>query len=91
MFYEFPGDPVCWDLKDQYMFGGDILVAPVVTEDAYSRDVYLPEGAKWTNMRDGAVCDGGRSISVEAPPDVIPVFLRDGRLPHLVGANALSF
>jgi alpha-D-xyloside xylohydrolase len=85
MFYEFPDDPVCWDCRDQYMFGADILVAPVVTEGAVSRDVYLPEGAVWTNMHDGTAYEGGRTVCAGAPPDVIPVFLRDGNRPDLVG------
>ena len=43
MFYDFPEDAVCWDLKDQYMFGSDILVAPIVYPGAMSREV-LPSG-----------------------------------------------
>jgi alpha-D-xyloside xylohydrolase len=85
MFYEFPEDPVCWTLKDQYMYGGDILVAPVVYEGACSREVYLPEGAAWTSLHDGKVYAGGRAVSAAAPLDVIPAFLRDGSHAEWVG------
>src|SRR6185503_7604917 len=47
LFLDFPAHPACWDIADQFLFGGDILVAPVVTEGARERDVYLPAGADW--------------------------------------------
>lgn len=79
MFYEFPEDEVCWTLKDQYMFGGDLLIAPVVYENMTSRDVYLPGGSEWTSLWSGEVYKGGQTVRTEAPIDIIPVFLRDGR------------
>lgn len=85
MFYEFPQDAACWDLKDQYMFGPDLLVAPIVRKGATARLVYLPAGASWTNAHDGTEHAGGQSVEVAAPIDVIPLFLRDGRQPELVG------
>ncbi|OPJ57604.1 TIM-barrel domain-containing protein [Clostridium oryzae] len=84
MFYEFPQDKACWDLKDQYMYGNDILVAPIVYEEAYSREVYLPSGAEWTSMNDGRVFKGGQTITVEAPVDIIPIFLKNGTHKELV-------
>lgn len=44
MFYEFPDDPACAVLKDQYMFGSKYLVAPIMQPGARSRSVYLPQG-----------------------------------------------
>ena len=85
MFYEFPSDAACWELKGQFMFGGDILVAPVLWENTYKREVYLPKGAKWTNLHSGETYGGGQIITVDAPIDVIPVFLRDGKLSGLIG------
>lgn len=85
MFYEFPDDSVCWDLKDQYMFGGDVLTAPIVHEAAYERQVYLPKGASWTLIYDGTVYEGGRTVTVPAQIDQIPVFLREGRHPEWIG------
>ena len=75
MFYEFPEDPRCWELSDQYMFGPDLLVAPVLTPDTWQREVYLPAGA-WEDLRTGEQLEGGRRILAEAPLDSIPVFRR---------------
>jgi alpha-D-xyloside xylohydrolase len=86
MFHEFPADPVAWTLADQYMYGPDLLVAPVVQPGARSRTVYLPAGAGWTDLATGTVHEGGQSLEVNAPLDVIPVFARDDRLRHLIGA-----
>ncbi len=85
MFYEFPQDAPCWDLKDQYMFGPDLLVAPIVTAGALNRDVYLPAGARWTEASSGKCLEGGRTVTANAPLDVIPVFLRDGRQADMMG------
>lgn len=84
MFYEFPDDPVCWDLKDQYFFGPDILVAPVIWENAVTREVYLPQGSSWTDAWTGQVFAGGQTVKVSAPLETIPVFLRDGRQKEVV-------
>ena len=75
MFYEFPGDANCLDLKDQYMFGPDYLVAPVLTPGARSRSVYLPAGS-WQDVENGQVYEGGQRITVDAPLEKIPVFKR---------------
>lgn len=85
MFHEFPADETCWDLADQYMYGPDLLVAPVLEPGAASRRVYLPEGATWTDLHTGAAQRGGRWITADAPLDRIPVFARDGALPELAG------
>lgn len=85
MFYQFPKDEKCWECKDQYMFGGDMLIAPVLYEDAYDREVYLPNGAEWVLVNTGEKYQGGEIISVQVPIDVIPVFLRDGKISELIG------
>jgi alpha-D-xyloside xylohydrolase len=85
MFHEFPAEAECWDLDDQYMYGTDLLVAPVVVAGSTSREVFLPAGASWTNLHTGAILDGGCRVEVDAPLGVIPVFARDGSHPELVG------
>ena len=73
MFYEFPEDPVCWDLQDQYMFGAKYLVAPVLHLNEFEREVWLPAG-QWKNINNGEILAGGQKIRVAAPLDEIPVF-----------------
>ena len=77
LFYEFPEDKHSWDVEDAYLFGADMLVAPVTEAGAESREVYLPAGAKWTNAWTGEKYDGGQTITAAAPIDIIPVFFRD--------------
>ncbi len=79
MFFDFPEDKVCWETEDQYMFGPDLLVAPVMEIGMRSRSVYLPAGLKWTDAKSGKVYEGGQRVEVDAPVDVIPVFVREGK------------
>ncbi|MBQ4321608.1 MAG: glycoside hydrolase family 31 protein [Oscillospiraceae bacterium] len=74
LFYVFPEDAKAWDVKDAYMFGPDLLVAPVMTYGARTREVYLPAGTKWTEESTGKEYSGGQTVTAEAPLDVIPVF-----------------
>ncbi|AEE97364.1 glycoside hydrolase family 31 protein [Mahella australiensis] len=76
LFYDFPDDSACWDVDDQYMFGPDILVSPILYEGQRSRKVYLPEGADWRDAATGTVYEGGQCIECDAPLHVIPLFLR---------------
>jgi alpha-glucosidase (family GH31 glycosyl hydrolase) len=65
LLLSFPDDPVAWTIDDAYMFGPDILVAPVMVEGAVGRSVYLPAGRWWdfwTGPRStGALRRGGRT------------------------------
>jgi alpha-glucosidase (family GH31 glycosyl hydrolase) len=66
------------NLWDQYLFGPDLLVAPVWQVGQRQRTVYLPAGT-WRSYWDRSrVWEGKRTITVDAPLDVIPVFVRDG-------------
>jgi alpha-D-xyloside xylohydrolase len=88
LFHEFPDDPRAWEVDDEFLLGPDVLVAPVLSAGARSRDVHLPAGARWTDAATGQVHDGGVTVHVAAPLDVVPVFLRDGALAPLVGRTA---
>ncbi|HTV12216.1 MAG TPA: glycoside hydrolase family 31 protein [Acidimicrobiales bacterium] len=77
LLVEFPEDPRAWEVDDQFMFGRDLLVAPVLQEGGRKREVYLPAGAQWTNVWTGVVMPSGTKVAVEAPLQQIPLFLRD--------------
>lgn len=77
MFYDFPTDTTCWETEDQYMFGPDILVAPVMEEGVSERTVYLPVGLKWTDANTKKVYEGGQKVTVPAPLTIIPVMIRE--------------
>ena len=72
MWYAFPDDPACADIKDQYMFGDQYLVAPVLAPGLRERQVYVPKGT-WRNVDTGETVSGGQIITVPAPIEVIPV------------------
>lgn len=79
---EFPDDKGAWQIEDQYMFGSDMLVAPML-EDGKNRDVYLPGADKWIDYQTGKVYSPGwNNIATGELPIVILV--RDGSaIPHI--------
>ena len=58
LIFRRPEDKLCWHIDDEYYFGNDFLVAPVMNSEN-RRDVYLPEG-KWVNFFTGERLEGGR-------------------------------
>jgi alpha-D-xyloside xylohydrolase len=77
---DFPDDPKVADLRDEYMFGPAFLVAPVTEQGATSREVYLPAGSDWYNYWTNERIKGGQTITVQAPIDTIPLFVRAGSI-----------
>ena len=80
LFMDFGEDPKVADIGDEYMFGPALLVAPVTDQGMTSRSVYLPGGADWYNFWTNERVHGGQAISVAAPIDVIPLFVRAGSI-----------
>lgn len=78
LFLEFPDDAVAWEIDDEFLLGPDLLIAPVTEPGATSREVYLPAGARWTEIHSGRDVDGGRWVEAPAPYEYIPVFRREG-------------
>ncbi len=76
LFYMYPRDCVCWDVEDEYMYGPDVLVAPVLYAGQAKRSVYLPKGDDWVESFTGKEYAGGQTIEVDTPLAVIPVFVR---------------
>jgi len=76
LFYDFPKDEQAWECTDEYMFGHSLLVAPVMEAGIISRSVYLPYGEDWVDAITGDKYSGGMVVEINAPLDVIPVFIR---------------
>lgn len=77
-----PHDRQVWHIDDEYYFGSEFLVCPVINGDN-RRDIYLPEGL-WANFFTGERLEGGRwYYDVEVPLDQMPVFVRPGALIRL--------
>ena len=75
----YPDDPNVWDLGSQYLWGDDLLVAPVTRRGATHWTVYLPEGDWhdfWTHER----YSGPGGVTVEAPLARVPLFARGGAI-----------
>lgn len=88
--FEFPEDKKVYDIKDQYMIGSELMICPV-TEPMYfgpgskkpagkTRKVYFPEGEGFYDFYTGAFYEGGQTVEVDAPLDVIPVFVKEGSI-----------
>lgn len=80
LFMDFPDDPNVADLKDEYMFGPAFLVAPVTEQGATTRAVYLPAGTVWYNYWTNERVAGGQTVTVKAPIDTLPLFVRAGSI-----------
>jgi len=76
----FPNDPKVAEIGDEYMLGPAFLVAPVTDQGATSREVYLPAGTDWYNYWTRERVKGGQTVSVSAPIDTIPLFVRAGSI-----------
>ena len=80
LLVEFPHDPGAWLVEDEYMFGSQMLVAPLM-ESGNSRTVYLPKG-KWIDYQTGRIYNGGYQ-DIEAGKIPAVILVRDGSLiPH---------
>ena len=80
LFMDFGNDPKVADIGDEYMFGPSLLIAPVTEQGRTTREVYLPEGTDWYNFWTNERVHGGQSIAVDAPIDIIPVFVKAGAI-----------
>ena len=89
LFVEFPDDPGAWKVDDEYLFGSQILVAPLLESGITGRTVYLPEG-KWIDYQTEKVYESGWH-RIEAGSLPIIMLVRDGSvLPHLKLAQSTS-
>ena len=76
----YPADTRTHELKDQFMFGRDLLVAPVTQSQAIQRSIYLPKGDKWTDIRNGQQYEGGQMVKREVSLALMPLYVRQGSI-----------
>ena len=79
LWLHYPDDPTAVARQDEYLWGENLLVAPVVEKDATSRPVYLPQGA-WYDFWTGERVEGGREISREVNLEIMPLYVRAGSI-----------
>ncbi len=80
LIFTYPTDASLYDTWDEYLYGSEILAAPVTAAGLTSREVYLPAG-KWLDYNDSnTVHQGPGKILAQAPLDTIPLFVREGAI-----------
>jgi alpha-D-xyloside xylohydrolase len=77
---EFPQDENVLNVADEYMYGQNILVAPVTEQGAESRQVYLPNACGWVDFWTGNQVNGGQQTTADAPIEKVPLFVRQGSI-----------
>jgi alpha-D-xyloside xylohydrolase len=89
LFVEFPDDPGSWGIEDEYLFGSDMLVAPLLETGSTSRDVYLPPGT-WIDYQTGRTFGTGWH-HIEAGTIPVVLLVRDGAvIPHIALAQSTA-
>ena len=87
LFFEFPGDPTSWLIEDEYMFGTDLLVAPLM-EEVSERTVYLPPGI-WVDYQTQNTYRGGQWHNIKAGKIPCVILAKAGSvIPHLALAQS---
>ncbi|MGC8684571.1 MAG: TIM-barrel domain-containing protein [bacterium] len=79
LWLKYYKDPKTATIGDEYMFGDNMLVAPVIVQGATTRTLYLPAGS-WYPFNGGNTVAGGVNITVDAPMDSIPVYVPAGSI-----------
>jgi alpha-D-xyloside xylohydrolase len=82
LLFDFPEDEATYPVGDEFLFGPQILVAPITAYRARSRRVYLPRGASWTEVHTGKTYEGGQTVTARLPSNTAPFFARRRAAPH---------
>jgi alpha-D-xyloside xylohydrolase len=90
LFFEYPDDPTSWTIEDEYMFGANLLVAPLFTDSATSRRVYLPPGT-WIDYQSGKSYPGAQWHEITAGEVPVVLLVKDHTvLPHVPVAQSTA-
>lgn len=79
LIMDFPNDAVK-SIGDEYMFGPSLLINPVYTYKDRNRNLYLPAGQGWFDLYSGKYYGGGQKLTVDAPYERMPVFVKEGSI-----------
>ena len=92
MYYDYPENKEAYDFGNEYMFGDDVLVAPVTTpaKDGYAQvRVWLPEG-EWYEWHTGALLEGNRIVERSFAIDEYPIYVKAGAILPLYLENVMN-
>jgi len=89
LFVEFPHDPGAWTVEDEYLFGSQILVAPLMEAGSRGRDVYLPAG-QWIDYQSGTVYTGGWHTIAAGEIPVVMLVRNGAAIPEIQLAQSTS-
>lgn len=84
LFLNYPNDETAWIVEDQYLFGNDLLVAPLMEENTTKRAVYLPEG-KWIDYHTKDIFEGGKWQTIETNEFPGVLLVRSGSILPQIG------
>ena len=76
LLYDYQNDKKTYEINDEFLFGDNILVSPVVEQGSRQKLVYLPEGNNWIDYWTGTEFEGGQYIIKEAPLDICPIYIK---------------
>ena len=83
MAHQFPTDQLTWSLDEQFLWGSDLLIAPVIYEGHQTKTVYLPSTERWFDYYTGQEITNSGFMIEDAPRDYLPLYLRGGSIiPH---------
>lgn len=89
LVFDFAADPTVTNIGDQYMFGPSLLINPVHEYKSRKRTLYLPAGQGWYDLYTGKYTAGGQTVTVDAPYETMPVFVKEGAI--IPAGPALQF
>ncbi|MDX1992728.1 MAG: glycoside hydrolase family 31 protein [bacterium] len=87
LVYHFADDPYCWNESFTFMVGASLLVAPVTQPGVTRWSVYLPARTTWCDWHTGNQYEGGQTVTVDAPLERVPLFIRAGGIVPLAGSE----
>ncbi len=90
LYYDFPKDTTACKIEDEYMWGADLLVAPVTVKGAKTRTVYLPKGNRWYDSKNLKQYEGGTFIEYDVSNFTLPVFVKAGTFLVSISKNSFD-